>query len=128
MAKKTKIPPPTTPVVRTRPMEPPYLPIDVEDVDLAFPSDGYTRLPDPAIFRTADPRFVDFVETWFYEGVKGLHEKIRPKEGIDATKAIRHMKSVLGTWDTKHEDKMNGVAFLMQTWFDWVAPTESSHG
>jgi hypothetical protein len=119
MTKKTETTPPPATAVRTGPMEPPYLPLDLEDVDVASPSYGYTRLPDPTVFRTADRRFVELVETWFYQGVKGLNEKILPKEGIDATKAIRHLKSVMGTWDTKHEDKMRGVAFLMQTWFEW---------
>lgn len=100
-------------------MEPPYLPLEVSDVDMAFPTDGYTRLPPPSVFKTVDRRYVAFVDEWFHRGIKSGIAQLVPKEGIDPVKAIRHLKSVMGTWDTKHEHKIAGVAFLMGMWFDW---------
>lgn len=106
------------PKVGHGPMSPPYLPVDVSDVEIAFATNGYDRLPPIAAVAKVDRRWIDFVEHWFFRGVAGAPDVIVIKEGIDARKAIRHLKSVMGTWDTKHEDKISGVAFLMQTWFD----------
>lgn len=103
----------------TGPMEPPYLPIEVPDLLLVFPTDGYHRLPPREVFEKVERRWVDFVEQWFCNGAGRATDHIVAKEGIDMVKALRHLKSVMGTFDIKHEDKINGVAFLMQTWFDW---------
>lgn len=109
---------------RTGPLEPPYLPIEVPDLLLAFPTNGYHRLPPREAFEKVERRWVHFVEQWFYNGAGKASDHIVAKEGIDMVKAVRHLKSVMGGFDTKHEDKINGVAFLMQTWFDWKEKTD----
>ena len=45
---------------------------------------------------------------------------MKPKEGVDTKKALRHVKAVLGSWEPKHEHKEAGVAFLLNEWFDDV--------
>lgn len=41
---------------------------------------------------------------WFYFGLKNAQWK--PKEGVDISKAIRHIGMVLGSFEPKHEHKI----------------------
>lgn len=54
---------------------------------------------------------------WFYSGIESL-DGLVAKEGIDKTKALRHIKAVMGSWEPKHEHKEAACAFLFDKWFD----------
>ena len=57
--------------------------------------------------------------TWFF---KGLPEETEydVKEGIDLTKALRHLGAIQRSWEPKHEHKEAGVAYLMSLWFNEI--------
>lgn len=59
---------------------------------------------------------------WFFIGLKSL--ELKPKDGIDREKALKHIKVAMSGFDSKHEHKEAGVAYLMSLWFEdarWVA-------
>jgi hypothetical protein len=90
---------------------------EVSDVELVFPTNVDKFLP------SAIP---DYENKDFWEGFtqsvfsSGLKEKLVPKEGIDAGKALRHIKVCLGSWEPKHEHKIAGVAYLFSSWFEGI--------
>ena len=53
---------------------------------------------------------------WFFYGLSKLEFKI--KADIDKTKALKHIKIAMLGWDSQHEHKEAGVAYLMSLWFD----------
>jgi hypothetical protein len=54
---------------------------------------------------------------WFFTGIKSL-DGLMPKEGIDKTAALRHIRAVMGSWEPKHEHKESAVAYLFGKWFE----------
>ena len=103
---------------------------DVSDVDLAFPASvkgflpPYEDLPkDAKGFRPAGEyaAWGRFVSDWFYRGLGSL--ELKPREGVDEAKALRHIKYVMGSWEPKHEHKMAGVVWLLHEWFESVERT-----
>lgn len=40
------------------------------------------------------------------------------KPGVDAHKALRAIKAVLGSYEPKHEHKEAACAFMLSEWFD----------
>lgn len=48
----------------------------------------------------------------FFEG--GKLPKV--KDGVDANVAVRHLQTVLGSFDPKHEHKEAGAAYLLSLW------------
>src|SRR6266704_1454992 len=64
------------------------------------------------------------ISDWFYGAaareknvltVKGV--KFTAKEGVDAAKAFRALKAVIGSWEPRHEHKIAGAGFLISEWF-----------
>jgi len=97
------------------------LPVDVDDVTLAFPASIVEKYM-PAmkdIPAHIDRKWEDLISTWFFEGVSEL--KLTPKPGIDERKALRHIKAILGSFEPKHEHKEAAAAYLMSLWFDDVS-------
>lgn len=54
---------------------------------------------------------------WFFSGIKSV-DGLVPREGIDKAKALRHIATVMRSFDPKHEHKEAGCAFLFDKWFD----------
>ena len=61
---------------------------------------------------------------WFY---RGLHadDIPTPKEGIDLDSALRHLHTIQGSWEPKHEHKEAAVAYLASLWFKEPEPRET---
>lgn len=101
-----------------------FKPKEIDGVNAAFPTsvDGflpkYSEVPDE--FKTHHGnQWVDLANRWFFSGLpKGT--VFNPKAGIDTTKALRHIKYCLGSWEPKHEHKSAGVAYLLSLWFESV--------
>lgn len=53
---------------------------------------------------------------WFYKGVST--DRLPPREGVDQTLAIRHLRCVIGSFQPKHEHKEAAAAYLMSLWFE----------
>lgn len=60
-----------------------------------------------------------FVSDWFFGGLKKEDiDALKPKEGIDKTKALSAIKSILCSFEPKQEHKEAGTAYLMSEWFE----------
>lgn len=75
----------------------------------------------PKEFRDFNSRsqWVKLVDTWFF---KGLPDNARfvPKDGIDPHKALRHVTTILRSFEPKHEHKTATCAYLLSLWFESV--------
>jgi hypothetical protein len=98
------------------------MPQDVSDVELAFPARVNHLMPKyediPKEFRNWNSETIwnKLTSDWFYKGFKSLDMK--PKEGIDVKKAMRHIRAILGSFEPKHEHKEAAVAYLLSQWFE----------
>lgn len=95
-------------------------PMDIDAATAAFPGSVRNLMPPFSELREYDNGrkwgnrlFSD----WFYSGIESLDGLI-PKEGIDKAKALRHIRTVMGSWEPKHEHKEAAVAFFFDKWFD----------
>lgn len=97
-------------------------PQELSDLNVAFPTSVSHLMPRydeiPSTFTSWNNPYVKKTSDWFYDGIK--FSTLRAKEGIDATKAIRHLKAIMGSWEPKQEHKIAAVAYLMSLWFDLV--------
>lgn len=99
-------------------LEEPFLPQEVTDLDRAFPARGVELTPRdediPQDFpnRSAWEFFASALFSSFVADIQLL-----PAEGIDPAKAWRHIEVCLGTFGTRHERKIAGIAFLLSRWF-----------
>lgn len=95
---------------------------DITDAEMAF---GTTKL---LVTRAELPEDRD-TSKWnklfsdmFFCGLTELD--ITPKEGVDINAALKCVKAHMGSWEPKHEDKEDGVAFMMSVLFEdatWTA-------
>jgi hypothetical protein len=101
-----------------------FLPKVVDDVTIAFPANVEHLLP-PGNWRDAPKPSAGackLVGDWFFCGVTNL--KFVPREGVDVTLALRHLRAILGSYSLKHEHKEWAVATLCDLWFsDWSYET-----
>lgn len=104
------------------------LPIDVDDASVVFGGAGGAlrrMLPPrdqlPEEFRRRSDPWCDVADRWFFNGLNA--SELRPKPGIDAAKALRHLRTIMGSFEPKHEHKIGGVGFLMSRWFEPIEGT-----
>jgi hypothetical protein len=104
-----------------------WMPMEISAVERAFPATvsklmpKYEEIPDE--FRQFRPRdkWQRMVSDWFFSGLEDL--KLSPKTGIDERKAIRHIATIMGSFEPKHEHKEAACAYLLSLWFDDVTYT-----
>lgn len=74
----------------------------------------YASIPDE--FKDHYGQWNKLASGWFFGGLpKGT--AFIPKDGIDAGKAVAHLRAILVSFEPKHEHKEAGVAYLMSKWF-----------
>jgi len=95
-------------------------PVEVDDVTMAFPASvtqkymiPYSDIPDE--YKNGNTDGNKFFCDMFYAGVKDI--EMIPKEGIDPDKAWRHIRSIAGSFEPKHEHKEACIAYLLEQWF-----------
>ena len=93
-----------------------FLPQEVSNADIVFPAGVRHLMPPLGGEPGPSKKAINFVDIWFYIGVPGL--KFSTKPGIDPKMAIRHMKCIMGSFQPKHEHKVEAVARLADMWFD----------
>ena len=100
----------------------------IDDVTFAFPASVSHLMPSKdeegyEIYRKnwANNNSWGFklFDDWFYNGLKE-GAKFYPKEGIDSKQAIRHIRTIMASFEPSHEDKIAACAFLIEYWFDKV--------
>jgi len=117
--------------MKTETNNPWALPVEVSQLDMAFGGAGGLEKYMPAYadipkeFKGWNGKWQDVQSKWFYTGLpEGT--KFIAKEGVDVTKALRHLKTVQGSFQPKHEHKTAAVSYLMSLWFtDVVYPAKS---
>jgi hypothetical protein len=94
----------------------------VTNLDVTF-GEIKSLLPEwdqiPKEFKDGYTRWNRIVSRWFFIGLPKETEFI-PKEGINTKEALRHIVSILRSFDPKHEHKEAGCAYLLSLWFDDV--------
>lgn len=83
----------------------------------------------PSEFKTRGSRahpYVELVEQWFFSGIQLI--RTVPKEGVDRAKAMKHLRLIIGSWDTSHEHKIAATAFLIFDWFQVFEAKARMHG
>jgi len=117
---------------------PPKEPVEVHPVLFAFPANVIgTLLPRdrdiPAEFHNGG-RWSELVNRWFMstnglapDGIRlPADVEYHGKPGISAEKAWRHVDACLRSYEPKHEHKLAGVAWLIDTFFSKVViPSEA---
>lgn len=97
-------------------------PKDISDAELVFGPRNiddylpkYSEIPDE--FINGKSKWNRVISRWFFNGLpEGTG--FAYKEGIDVSKAIRHISACLSSFEPKHERKEAGCAYLMSLWFD----------
>ena len=92
---------------------------EIDAVTAAFPANVSHLMPKmsdiPKEFHYGHTVWNKLVSEWFFCGVNNL--KLTPKEGIDKDAALRHVKTVMGSFEPKHEHKEAACAYLLSQWF-----------
>ncbi len=96
-------------------------PTEAMGLDLAFPAHviGKFLPPEDTIpeeFKDTHNKWNALVSHFFLNGTKGA--EVAFKDGIDPSKALRHIFTCLRSFEPQHEHKEAGVAYLMSLWFD----------
>lgn len=102
---------------------PAFMPIAVTTLEMAF--GGSTKklmvpMADiPQEFQRGHTKWNAIQSRWFFSGLPKTTEFV-PKDGIDVKVALRHLSTIQGSFEPKHEHKEACVAYLMSLWFDDV--------
>lgn len=105
-------------------LEEPFVPADVSDVKVAFPGSvgdllpPQEKIPD-AFKRHNGTEWNKIVGDWFFKGLPAGTDFV-PNKGVEPKAALRHLKTIMGSFDPKHEYKEAAVAYLMSLWFKKV--------
>lgn len=73
---------------------------------------AYTIIPEE--FKRQSNPWVRWQNEWFFDGLKAAPE---PLDGIDGKAAMRHLRYIQTSFDTRHEHKEAAVAYLASKWF-----------
>jgi hypothetical protein len=99
----------------------PYDPVEVTELQLAFPADAPERMPAwddlPSEWkdRNSDAWQFCLVNDLLHRGLDDV--ALVPAEGIDPERAWRHLLSITGSFAPRHEHKVAACAFLISRWF-----------
>jgi hypothetical protein len=104
-------------------------PHDLSDVEVAFAAAGrvHALMPTwediPENFRhhrgdTESKPWVDLQVAWFYGGLS--RAIVRPLDGVDESKAWRHLSAIQHSFEPTHEHKQAAVAWLASRWFEFT--------
>lgn len=95
-------------------------PINTEltKLDVAFPASVRHLMPKYEDIPKDYPdraKWERLFNDWFFGGLKKL--ALTPREGVDETKALVHIRCVMGSYEPAHEHKTAAVAWLLSQWF-----------
>ena len=95
---------------------------EIDDATMAFPANVEHLMPKwqdiPGGFKNGNMRteWNQLVSAWFFRGLSSL--KLVPMDGVDTSKAMRHLSAIMRSYEPKHEHKEAAVAYLMSLWFE----------
>lgn len=90
------------------------------DLDAVFPADVIRLMPAwediPEAFKKWTGPWVELAEKWFSQGLSNV--ALAAKPGIEHAAALRHLSTIMRSFQPKHEHKIAAVAYLMSQWFE----------
>jgi hypothetical protein len=88
----------------------------VTDVEMAFGGAIERLIPEEVPQHYPDrSKWSAFVSQTFSKGLEGV--TLLPKAGVDASLAVRHLRTVMGSFHLRHFRKMRICAYLCSEWF-----------
>ena len=99
----------------------------VTKLDIIWGSIGHLpKMADiPDEFTHASNRYVSFVSRWFFDGINPEDVlRLKPREGVEKTRALSAIRAILGSFEPKHEHKNAGCAYLLSEWFELTSETK----
>lgn len=102
---------------------------EVSDLDLAFPANVMHLTPaykDISDDFKRNGKWNQIFNKWFFSGLP-KETKFIPNEGVDASKAMRHIRCVMGSFQPKHEHKSAAISFLLSEWFTDIEIPETKN-
>ena len=98
------------------------LPIpEVSDADIAFGAKGAQITPAwddiPDQYKHRHTKGVELFEDIFFGFADTATIRLIPKDGVDPEHAWRALQTVMHTFETAHERKTAGWAYLFHEWF-----------
>ena len=100
------------------------VPQDLNGIDMNFGNikhmPKYQDVPDE--FKNSNNPYCCFVRNWFFRGgTPEQFSRLREKEGVDRKKALVAIRSILCSFEPKHEHKEAACAYLLAEWFNLEA-------
>lgn len=97
-----------------------WKPQEIDDVTHAFPAGILHLMPQykdiPDEFKRGNTKWNQLICDWFFGGLSKLDLKL--KDGLDRKKVLRHIGTILASYEPKHEHKEAGCAYLLSLWAD----------
>lgn len=94
----------------------------VKDLDMAFGNISHLpKMKDiPDQFKMSfNTKHNKFISSWFFFGLTDEQvKKLKPKEGVDSTVALKAIASIMRSFEPQHEHKEAGCAYLLSEWFE----------
>ncbi len=94
---------------------------DVTDAELIFSANISRLMPKyeeiPSEFkRFGATKWERIADLWFCRGLHGAQFVV--KSGIDEKRVMRHLSTIIQSYEPKHEHKIAAVAYLLSEWFE----------
>lgn len=98
-------------------------PQEIDEITFAYPAKVKNLMPEykdiPDEFKHHTGKWNNIFSKWFFEGLP-QGTAFFPKENIDPEKAMRHINTIMRSFEPQHEHKEAACAYLMSLWFDDV--------
>lgn len=100
-------------------------PTRLSDADVLFPGKvshlmpAYTDIADD--FKGWHSPWNRFASHWFFLGMADA--KFTPKPGVAMADALRHLRSIISSFEPSHEHKEAAVGYLASLWFERIEYT-----
>ena len=104
-----------------------WVPQEITEEFLAFPASVEALMPDrqdipeefsfQGVMNGGGTKWNKIVSEWFFKGLPKDTE-FKPKDGIDAAMAIRHIGAIMHSFIPKHQHKEEACAYLLSLWFE----------
>jgi hypothetical protein len=84
------------------------------NIDRLYPD--YSLIPEEFKRFHSQNKWNKLFSDWFFCGLNNL--QLTPKAGIDKAQALRHIRTIMGSFEPGHNEKEAMCAFLFSEWFE----------
>jgi hypothetical protein len=94
-------------------------PQEVSLIDATLPGNIRRLMPPDTVERYLAKQYsrdwAAVAQSWFFNRLD--IERLSAKPGIDKLKAVRHLETIIDSFEPKYEYKVAAVAILLEEWF-----------